>query len=74
MDQIDELQRVVRAFAARAGRPASGWDDLRRAGYLRGDPVDPTGSPYRLEAGVVGLDRQSRLSPLPVAAGGDAPR
>jgi tetratricopeptide (TPR) repeat protein len=67
MDQIDELQRVADAYAQRAGRQASGWDELRRAGYLRGTPADPTGAPYTLESGVVNLDRQSRLSPLPAA-------
>lgn len=68
MDQIDQLQRAVSAYAERAGRQASGWADLRRAGYLRGDPVDPTGVPYSLESGVVSLDRTSRLSPLPAVA------
>lgn len=74
MDQVDDLQRVVAAYAERVGRQATGWDDLRRAGYLRGTPADPTGAPYRLESGVVGLDRQSRLSPLPAAAGSEAAR
>jgi len=68
MDQIDELQKVAAAYAQRAGRQASGWDDLRGAGYVRGTPADPTGTPYALESGVVSLDRQSRLSPLPAAA------
>jgi len=55
------------AYEERAGRQASGWDDLRRAGYMRGSPIDPTGVPYRLEAGIVSLTPQSRLSPLPAA-------
>jgi tetratricopeptide (TPR) repeat protein len=67
MDQLDELQRVVDAYAERAGRQASEWDDLRRAGYLRGHPADPTGAPYQVESGVVRLDPQSRLNPLPSA-------
>ena len=67
MDQIDQLQRAASAFAARTGRQASGWAELSQAGYLRGDLIDPTGVPYRIDAGVVGLDRQSRLNPLPTA-------
>lgn len=67
MDQIDELQRFVAAFEQRAGRQASSWDDLRQAGFMRGSPADPTGAPYSLEAGIVSLDRQSRLNPLPAA-------
>jgi tetratricopeptide (TPR) repeat protein len=67
MDQIDQLQRAASAFAARTGRQASGWAELNEAGYLRGDPIDPTGVPYRIDAGVVGLDSQSRLNPLPTA-------
>jgi hypothetical protein len=67
MDQMDELQRVVAAYEARAGRRAASWDDLRRAGYVRGSPIDPTGVPYQLEAGIVNLNAQSRLNPLPAA-------
>jgi hypothetical protein len=67
LDQIDELQRAAAAYAARSGRQASGWEDLNRAGYVRGTPADPTGAPYRLEQGVVSLDRGSRLNPLPTA-------
>ena len=65
MDQLDALQEVVSAFRQRVGRPPSGWDDLRGAGYLQGTPVDPTGAPYRLESGMVGLDPASPLGPLP---------
>ena len=67
MDQLDALQQAVSAFEQRAGRPASGWDDLRAAGYLAGTPVDPAGTPYRLESGVVGLGSASPLGPLPAA-------
>ena len=65
MDQLDALRQAVAAFQRSAGRPASGWEDLRRAGYLQGTPVDPAGTPYRLESGVVGLDPASPLGPLP---------
>lgn len=67
MDQIDLLQQAADAFERRSGRKASGWSDLRQAGYLRGGtPGDPTGVAYRLDSGVVSLDASSRLNPLPL--------
>jgi hypothetical protein len=69
MDQIDELQVAADAFAARNGRPAIDWDDLRRDGYLRGTPADPRGTPYALDTGTVRLGPGSRLAPLPAQAG-----
>lgn len=66
MDQIDQLQAAADAFERQLGRPVANWDDLRRAGYLRGSPQDPTGVPYRIESGRVTLDSASRLYPLPV--------
>ena len=66
MDQIDQLQAAADAFERQLGRPVADWDDLRRAGYLRGSPQDPTGAPYRIQSGRVSLDFASRLYPLPV--------
>ncbi len=54
--------------SAQSGRPVADWDDLRRAGYLRGTPPDPTGAPYQLESGRVTLIPRRRLYPLPDAA------
>jgi tetratricopeptide (TPR) repeat protein len=65
MDELDRLRQAIAAFQRREGRPPSGWEDLRRAGYLRGIPVDPAGAPYRLESGMVSLDATSPLNPLP---------
>jgi tetratricopeptide (TPR) repeat protein len=65
MDQLDQLRVVAARFTQQRGAPPSNWSDLRAAGYLKGTPVDPTGTPYRLDAGVVALDRGSRLWPLP---------
>lgn len=65
MDQIDRLRQVVEVFRQRQGAPPRSWAEARKAGYLRGNPVDPTGAPYRLEFGAVMLDRRSRLNPLP---------
>ncbi|OFW51680.1 MAG: hypothetical protein A3G77_12410 [Acidobacteria bacterium RIFCSPLOWO2_12_FULL_68_19] len=65
MDQLDRLRAVVEAFRQARGGPPADWDDLRRAGDLRGTPVDPTGAPYRLSDGAVSLDSASPLNPLP---------
>ena len=65
MDQIDQLQAMIRAFQERQGRTPADWSELRAVGYLKGTPVDPTGTPYLLEAGVVVMDRKSPLAPLP---------
>ncbi len=72
MDQIDELTWASRLFASRYGRFASSWDELVRAGLVRGRPVDPTGQPYRLDSGtgVVSLSPDSTLNPLPTGARG----
>jgi hypothetical protein len=65
MDQLDQLRTVVARFTEQRGAPPSDWSELRATGYLKGTPVDPMGTPYRLDAGVVTLDRSSRLWPLP---------
>ena len=65
MDHIDALGNAVVAFEQGTGRTPSGWEEMWRAGYLPGVPVDPTGFPYSLESGVVGLGPGSPLSPLP---------
>ena len=65
MEQLDRLGAAVAAFRERHGADPATWAQLRQAGYLRGQPVDPAGLPYRLQAGVVGLDPSSPLNPLP---------
>ena len=65
MDQLDQLNAVVKLFQERQGSTPADWSALRAAGYLKGMPVDPVGTPYRLEGGSVTLDRSSRLWPLP---------
>ena len=56
LDEIDVLQPVVDSAAARGVAPLT-WSTLVRAGVLRGEPVDPAGTPYEL-----GADRRVRLS------------
>jgi hypothetical protein len=64
-DFLDQMQVAVNRAKA-AGVSAASWQDLVRAGALRGIPVDPTGVPLELSAdGVVRLSAQSPLFPLP---------
>jgi hypothetical protein len=64
-DFIDQVQaQIDRARAA--GVPAGSWQDLVRAGVVRGIPVDPLHTPLDLDAsGRVRLSPQSPLFPLP---------
>jgi hypothetical protein len=66
LDQIDALQRMLDDYARRAGTAATGWSTLIRASVLPGIPVDPTGTPYALDAGRVALAQASKLWPPPV--------
>ena len=67
LDQIDQLQRLVSAWTRRTGAPPASWQVLVRAGWLRGEPLDPTGARYVLDgAGRVTIGSDSRLYPLPV--------
>jgi hypothetical protein len=67
LDEMDQLQRRLDAFATRTGAPATTWDALARARLLPGMPLDPPRTPYALTAdGHVELSRSSTLWPLPV--------
>jgi len=67
MDGIDFIESVVERYRARTGTLPTSWADLIRAGFLRGVPPDPTGTPLRLDpsTGKVMLDPGSSLNPLP---------
>jgi hypothetical protein len=65
MEQIELLQSAVDAFAAKRGRAPASFDELARAGFVRGAVVDPNGEPYRLDGSQVALAPASRLLPLP---------
>jgi hypothetical protein len=67
MDQIDQLQTVVQRYRMRTGRSAQSWTDLAGAGLLRGIPVDPSSTPYVLnaETGTVTVAQSSALFPMP---------
>ncbi|MEQ1907832.1 MAG: hypothetical protein ABMA15_03370 [Vicinamibacterales bacterium] len=65
MDFIDQVQADVNR-ARTNGAAASTWQDLIRAGAMRGLPVDPSQTPLELDpAGTVRLSKQSPLFPLP---------
>ena len=68
LDQLDALNGLLAKFRAHAGRAATDWRDLVRAGLLRGVPHDPNGLPYRIDGGGAALAPGSRLLPLPNAA------
>ena len=73
LDAIDALAGLVRRYVQSYGRMPASWDVLIAAGWLRGVPVDPSGTPYTLDpaaAGGVTLSPQSRLAPLPPSFAG----
>jgi tetratricopeptide (TPR) repeat protein len=66
LDEIDALQKRVDAYASRPGGPFIDWASLVRAGAFPGVPLDPTRTPYELDAkGRVRLSEKSSLWPLP---------
>lgn len=68
IDVIAQLDRIVAEYSRRTGRTPSTWQDMMRAGMLRGIPRDPSGAPYVLNpaSGEVTVSRQSPLWPLPM--------
>lgn len=67
LDQIDALNQLIARYQAAAGREASDWTELVRAGLLPGVPADPTGVPYVLNplAQKAEISRESLLVALP---------
>ena len=63
MDQIDDLNRRISDFIAREGKRPGDW---RQVGVAVA-PVDPTGTPYRInpKTGLIDLGPGSSLFPLP---------
>jgi hypothetical protein len=66
IDQIAQLERLTTDYSARFGGPPPAWQDMMRAGMLRGIPVDPSGYPYLLDplSGAVTVRMDSPLWPL----------
>jgi hypothetical protein len=71
LDQIDQLERIVAGMYRRTGVLPSSWQTLLRAGWLRGVPVDPGGTPYVLDprTGRVTVSTESKMYPLPTEPG-----
>lgn len=67
MDQIDALHSLVARVTLATGRRPETWRDLIAAGWLRGVPVDPSGTPYLLDPATarVIVSSQSALYPMP---------
>ena len=67
MDTIDELTKVLQRFRDREGRMPRSWQELAAAERLRGNPVDPAGFPFVVDAqtGRIDVSKQSPMWPLP---------
>ena len=67
LDQIDALARARDEFTRRRGRLPESWEELTKAGLLRGVPLDPTGTPYTINfaTGEINVAGDSPLYPLP---------
>jgi hypothetical protein len=63
MDQIDDYNARIQAFIDREGKRPTDW---RQVGVAVA-PVDPTGTPYRInkQTGLIDLGPGSKLFPLP---------
>jgi tetratricopeptide (TPR) repeat protein len=67
IDQAAALERVTADYERRFGVLPTSWEDVVRAGLLRGIPLDPAGQPYALDpaSGDVSVSERSPLWPLP---------
>ncbi len=66
MDFLPTLQAAVDRVRIASGAAPTSWDVVIRARAIPGVPVDPSGTPYEIDAsGGVGLSRESPLFPLP---------
>ena len=67
LDQIDELSRARDEFTRRRGHLPESWEDLMKAGLLRGVPLDPSGTAYTINfaTGEINVAGDSKLYPLP---------
>jgi hypothetical protein len=63
---IEQIQPIVNSFYDKANRFPTGWEEMIRAGLVRGVPLDPTGVPYALDpvSGAVDVAKDSTLYPL----------
>lgn len=52
-EQIEQIQKRVDEFTAKMGRYPSGFEEMARAGWIRGIPTDPRGRPLEILNGHV---------------------
>jgi hypothetical protein len=66
MDEVEQLQEIVRKYPPESGRGFT-WEDFVRRKILQSVPADPTGEPYSLDpgSGDVRVSPQSSLHPMP---------
>ena len=76
LDQIDQLEALVRRFDALAPPAPLTWERLTQAGALPGVPLDPAGTPYELNPwwGLVRVSERSPLFPMPLEPPAVQPR
>ena len=68
LDEMDALAAMVARFGQLRGVPPRSWLELVAMRWLRGVPLDPSGTPYELKPdapGGVALSEKSSLHPLP---------
>lgn len=68
LDEMDALAAMVARFGQLRGVPPRSWNELAAMRWLRGVPLDPSGTPYELKPdapGGVALSEKSSLHPLP---------
>jgi hypothetical protein len=67
IDAIAQLEQLTMAYEKRFGDPPTAWEDMVRAGFITGTPVDPAGHPYLLNPwwGDVTVSPDSPMWPLP---------
>ena len=67
LDQMDQLDAMLGRYRLQSGTPPASWDDLIRARWIPGIPLDPAGYPYVLNTtwSTTRLSPASPLNPLP---------
>jgi tetratricopeptide (TPR) repeat protein len=73
MDVIDRLNALLQRYEKEAGVKAKTWSPLVARGWLRGEPRDPAGGLFVIDAnGQATVARESELHPLPTETAPEA--